>query len=57
MNHAKELARPQKKKADTRTKGGNYGPIPDPTKVEGGTGDTAMWQPEAQKFPKFQGLC
>lgn len=41
MNHTEELARPQKKKADTKTKGGNDGPIPDPTKVEGGTGDTA----------------
>lgn len=32
-----------RKKADTKTKGGNGGPIPDPTKVEGGTGDAAMW--------------
>lgn len=34
MNHAEELARPQKKRADTKTKGGNDGPIPGPTKVE-----------------------
>lgn len=32
MNHA-ELAR-HRKKADTKTKRGNGGPIPDPTKVE-----------------------
>lgn len=32
-----------RKKADTKTKGGNGGPIPDPTKVERGTGDAAMW--------------
>lgn len=42
MNHAEVLARPQKK-GDTKTKGGNSGPIPDPTKVERGTADAAMW--------------
>jgi hypothetical protein len=41
----------RKKKADTKTEGGNHGPIPDPTKVEGGTGATAMWQPEAHGSP------